>query len=373
MNNYWSLILLTVLFAALIGCLQADSTDSHEFKSKPIQGLDDDLRREFSKPNRWGYFVMSPPHLSRWGYTHSLDAMINLKGIRLKSISEIEKLHEIIYGDVIAKLNSIRTIRPFLATFPLTPDSFTLSIGFHAENGKKLTPPYFVSVIMDRGVLEFNQFIKEKTPVPFETILTKPIADSELLQKFYLCKIGRKPCVEKPNVPEVSYIVSYCNPHDHSVFGFAKTISAKNNLNFVDLAPLEKQFGDYTPFEIAFWGTSQLTKDAARKLAAECSSEFLKFVQHDKRTLDFMSERSKNKRINDDATFPEVRHIGLRISFWDENIDRQPEPYIAEIRLYEGKFKYFTADDGQRLVLVHEESFDEAQAFLKSLSDAPSQ
>ena len=95
----------------------------------------------------------------------------------------------------------------------------------------------------------------------------------------------------------------------------------------------------------------------------------MQFVQNDKRTLDYMDERSKNKYRHDTATFPEARHIGFRIYFRDENMDRQIEPYIAEIRLHEGKLRYFTADDGQRLVQVHEETFDEGQAFLKSLSN----
>ena len=133
--------------------------------------------------------------------------------------------------------------------------------------------------------------------------------------------------------------------------------------------PTESQFKDPTPFNLILWGTARLTKDAARKLAAECVGEFLKFVQNDKRTLDYMGERSKDKYMHDTATFPEARHIGFRISFWDENMDRQIEPYIAEIRLHEGKLRYFTADDGQRLVLAHEETFDEGQEYLKSLSN----
>ena len=59
--------------------------------------------------------------------------------------------------------------------------------------------------------------------------------------------------------------------------------------------------------------------------------------------------------------------LAFRISFWDENVDRQPSPYISEIRLLDGRFSYFTSDDLQRLVLVREESFDDAQAFLKAV------
>ena len=216
--------------------------------------------------------------------------------------------------------------------------------------------------------MEFNRFIKDRLPVPFETALTKSIGDSELLRGFYKCKIDRKPCVERPVVPKVSYIFNHCSPCQHALFEFAEAFAVKNNLNFVGLCPAESQFKDKTPFNMILWGTSQLTKDSARKLAAECAGEFLQFVQNDKRTLCYMVEISKNTHINNDATFPEACHLGFRISFWDENIDRQPEPYISEIRLFEGKFKYFTVDDGQRLVLVHEETFDEAQAFLKSLT-----
>ena len=365
-SSFWSVFFLGIVSTPFISHLHAGFAVSSEFKSRPIQELDDSLQREFSKPNRRGYYFVFFPCMSRWGYTHSLDALINIKGMRLKSIPEIEKLHAIIYGEVLSKLNSIRCIRPFLANFPLSPDSFTLSIGFVGEQGVFFDPPYFTSLCMNAKTLDFKQYIKDKVPVPFETILKKLICESEDLRKFYNCKVERMSCADKPNVPKVSYILSCCEPYHHSVFEFSKTISAKNNLNFVDLGPIERQFGDFTPFEIAFWGNAQLTIDAARKLAAQFSNEFLKFVQNDKPCLAYMVERSADKYIHDDATFPEVRHIGFRISFWDENIDRQIAPYITEIRMFEGRLKYFTADDGQRLVLVYEESYDDAQSFLKS-------
>ena len=366
MNNFCLLVFYSVLFMLLIPCLHAGFTTNSDFKTKPIRNLENEIRREFSKPNRWGYSVVFFPCMSRLGYTYSLNALIDIKGMRLKSIPEIEKLHAIIYGEVLSKLNSIRCIRPFLANFPLTPDSFSLSIGFVDERGNFFDPPYFTSLCTDAKTLDFKQYIKDKLPVPFETILIKPIGEAEGLREFFDCKVLRKSCAEKPNVPKVSYILSCCKPHHHSVFEFSKAISAKNNLNFVDLDSLERQFGDFIPFEIAFWGNAQLTIDAARKLVAQFSSEFLKFVQNDKPCLAYMVERSTDKYIHDDATFPEIRHIGFRISFWDENIDRQIAPYIAEIRMFEGRLKYFTADDGQRLVLVYEESYDDAQSFLKS-------
>jgi len=162
------------------------------------------------------------------------------------------------------------------------------------------------------------------------------------------------------------------NPCYSSVFEWATTFSKKNDFHFVAFGPVKSEFWEKIPFKFILWGPERLKLDEARKLATRCSGEFLNFVQADKKTLDRMEERSKDASFYDDAVFPEPRHIGFRISFWDENIDRQVEPYIAEIHFYDEKFKYFTADDGQRLFLVYEETFDEAQAFLKSLSAPPS-
>jgi len=373
MKNICSLIVLNVLLSGMVACQREDSTSPYEFKTKPIQDLDEQLRQDFLRPNRWGYSIVFFPTMSRHGYTYCFNLVINLKGIKLESISEIETLHAVIYGETLSKLNWIKSIRPFLANFPLTPESFSFSIGFDDEKGNQLPSPYFVSMIMSRENMEFSIANNASVMFPFETVLKKPTADSLPLQKFYHCLVPRKQCIEKPHVPDVSYILSNCCPFQHAVFEFTKTISKKNNLNFVDIWPAEKEHNDPTPFNMIFWSSERISLEAARKLAAECSNEFLKFVQNDKRTLDRMEERSKDLYSHDEAVFPEPRHIGFRISFWDENIDRQAEPYIAEIRLYDGKFKYFTADEGQRLVLVHEETFDEAQAFLNAQKGVSSQ
>ena len=366
-SSFWSVFFFGIVSTPFISHLHAGFAVSSEFKTKPLRALDDDLQREFAKPNKWKYILVFPPCLSRLGYTHSFRVLINIRGMPLQSITDIEKLHATLYSDALLKINSLKNIRPFLANFPLTPDTFSLSIGFVDENGNHFLSPNFMSIIMYTDNFEFIQYDKENMMCPGKIILMKSVRDSELLKEFYCCKVKRAKCKEKPKVPLVSYILPNCSPYYHAVFEFANSISQKYNLNFVDLTPTESQFKDKTPFNMILWGSPQLNIDAARKLAAQFSSEFLKFVQNDKPCLAYMVERSTDKYIHDDATFPEIRHIGFRISFWDENIDRQIAPYIAEIRMFEGRLKYFTADDGQRLVLVYEESYDDAQAFLKSL------
>jgi hypothetical protein len=94
--------------------------------------------------------------------------------------------------------------------------------------------------------------------------------------------------------------------------------------------------------------------------------ELFDFVRKDASCVEYVQKRSLWPREEHPSPTPIPEQLAFRISFWDENIDRQIAPYIAEIRLLDGKLKYYTADEGQRLELVYEETFDEAQTFLKA-------
>ena len=114
---------------------------------------------------------------------------------------------------------------------------------------------------------------------------------------------------------------------------------------------------------MAFWGHQRLNVQEARRLMVQGASDFLHFTQTNTIALDYMNFYMKEEA----PAHPEMKLIVLRFSFWDENIDRQPEPYIAEIRLENEKILYFTADENQFLKLVQEESVDEAQAVTKTI------
>jgi hypothetical protein len=260
----------------------------------------------------------------------------------------------------------MRNIRPFLDEFPLTPNTFQLSVGFIDEKGENFCPPYLVSVIMDTKNLEFNQFYKVEKAGHFKTILAKPLSNCTDLQECYHPIVKRSKPSIPPSVPTFSSPPVLTRlPADWTVFLFAKKMTADFGLNFVAFRNVYEEQSSFTPFQIALWGRHQLSLPEARKLTAKISHDFLHTVQTDKDALDFMQKAYNSPKTHLDALQPEKRHIALRLSFWDENIDRQPVPYIAEVRLYNEKITYYTADENQFLVPVLEESFDDAQAFSK--------
>jgi hypothetical protein len=99
----------------------------------------------------------------------------------------------------------------------------------------------------------------------------------------------------------------------------------------------------------------------------------LSFAQTSQLYKDYIKERSTWKNEQHPSPTPIPEQFAYRISFWDENIDRPVAPYIAEIRLLDGKLSYFTADDNQQLVLVFEESFADSLANRPTVSATESE
>ena len=57
--------------------------------------------------------------------------------------------------------------------------------------------------------------------------------------------------------------------------------------------------------------------------------------------------------------------IALKIAFWDHNVNRPKAPNLSEILFMKGTFYYYEANPKtQALVLVHEESYDDAMKAL---------
>jgi hypothetical protein len=329
------------------------------------------MLKELSQPNNWGYQIppLFGPDMSQTGLTYSFSLLATVRNIKVKDPEEAEKIFFEVYKKNLTILNSVRILRPFLGEFPLTPDGFKMTLGFDDANGDPLLPPYIASISMNEQKIHCCRYSKGEN-YPFLKFTTKNFQDIIDSKYCYHPALRRCPAKVKPKVPTYASIPErHSSPSDKVVYNFAREFGLKSNLNVVALGNVCKDFDFDAPFEIAFWGNQQLTLKDARMLGATLSDQFLRLVQTNEVTLKRMQEGHANVSHPLDAAFPEARHIALRLSFWDENIDRQPEPYIAEIRLHGGKFTYYTADENQFLVPVLEEALDDAQAFSKE--DSP--
>ena len=375
-----NLIIVVPVFAFLMSCLHAMYPSQPFGRDKVREALNGEIFEAIVAPNQNKYIFLYPPDLSRSGLTYCIDVVIFAKNIRCKSVEEVELVHKQIYRDFFSKLNSIRIIRPFLAEFPLTPNSLYLSITFLDGNGTKLRPPYFSEIItQDKSVTyqsvrflqeEPKDAVKDRKSGPwFKVIKEVSVSEANWLKEFFSPSVPRKKADSKVKVPTYSRPSPGAFAIGTALFGFAKKFADGNGLGVITIGTAGEKENDSRAFDLVLCGGQCITLEEAKKLAATCSKELLEFVRKDQECLAYLKDRSTWVGSKDSSTFPEPRHTAFRISFWDENIDRQPAPFIAEIRVIGDTFKYFTADEGQRLVLVHEETFDEAQAYLKSLSN----
>ena len=336
--------------------------------------LNKKISEKIDKPNEWGYSI-SPfdyPSLSNLGMTYYISSTFCFRNRRYESVTDAEELFVDIYKDFIKNLNSIREIRPFLAEFPLTPETVRMCVKFADEKGENLAPPYLASVIFRNNQLIFNQFIAdEHLPLGFcfKHICEKDSKKLPRINELYFPSIPREKLKTPPKMITITRPLLDTSV-DLAFFEFIKKFSKKKNLEFITLIRVGENVHEFWPFQCALRGSQRLSLNDARTLASNCAFECRDFLEKDKFCLNFMKERSTWKHITDRSLVPDIHHFAFRISFWDENIDRQSEPYIAEIRFLGGKLKYFTADVHQRLVLVHEETFDEAQHFLSSSSES---
>ncbi len=104
--------------------------------------------------------------------------------------------------------------------------------------------------------------------------------------------------------------------------------------------------GDGMIWAINLVDHKQLTLDEAR---VEILSVFDNYKQLTVDNPNFMKTYQVYTETNGDPLFNETK-IGIKLAFWDENVDRPRPPYVAQIRVAKGEIKYFfVADETQRL------------------------
>lgn len=114
-------------------------------------------------------------------------------------------------------------------------------------------------------------------------------------------------------------------------------------------------------WDISLVGPQKLTLEQARTLIVCMLDEFLTLVTKDPLFDEYLKNEKKLLSWYDPVLSP--KRIGIKLAFWDENVDRYPSPYISQIKAMEGKVFYYQANPkDQSLVEVRVETFEEAFA-----------
>lgn len=132
---------------------------------------------------------------------------------------------------------------------------------------------------------------------------------------------------------------SYDTKPRYALDAFAKKLAKQHHLEF-----LNSGLGGLAGAKQGIWALSlvsreQMTLDEGRKLATAITRQLLHKVFTDPL---FARYCQKSCRAGSEELKPE--HVAFRLAFWDENTDRPLYPYLAQVRLAEGKLYFHYAD-----------------------------
>jgi hypothetical protein len=62
-----------------------------------------------------------------------------------------------------------------------------------------------------------------------------------------------------------------------------------------------------------------------------------------------------------------IENVGIKLAFWDENVNRPKNPYLAQIKVSDGKIRYYYADPatqalGEPIVESFKEAYEKANS-----------
>jgi hypothetical protein len=326
----------------------------------PERYLDDEIIKTFIAPNRWMYRVYWIDPASSKGLQRSFKTIYEFTDRKLTDPEKAIRLFIDIYKEHFKRLSSIRILRPFLYEFPITPATCPLSINFYDSNRNFCKPPAISNVYADTKSLLCSQYDeKGRNGIWHVDIYKKPLIEIEDFRVLYEQGVKRGKPEQLPKIPILKSLQWQDKiPSMYRLFDWINTFCKKCCLIPLATGSVGDRYNDDRPFDFLLMGYQQLTLNEAKQIGSRCCKECLHFISSDKDCCTFLREQSTKKYAIHPSPTAIPEHIAFRISFWDENIDRPIQPYIAEIRCFDGVFKYYTADEVQKLVLVHEETFD---------------
>ena len=340
-----------------------------------VDRFNDLLREELIKrmPPSRTVQVRHFPTLAVWHrMTGSLKYSITVPSIETQNPQEALDAFVPYAQAYVDTINNIPTIRPYLCAFPMPLPMWEICMGF-AEDEKTHLPlydPNIASIIFCGREFEIIHFYRERTRsdgvVVHNSYYNTYDVSKGIPEVIKQMEVPRFDPVEKKTPQTIPEANKYRYPADDMkpVYHFCKEFAKQNGLVFIAFEDAFLLDFCHPPVfsELVFATQNKtLSLEEARELALKVQREQIKFyvekIGLDENGLDeyfrFL-RREKRGALTNPVNVQDF--MSFRLTFWDECIDRVKAPYIAEIRVFGSKVRYYVADELQRLQLLHEES-----------------
>ena len=361
---------------------------------------EDAVARVLTTRNRWGVtyntFDVEPYNISVKAY---------LKNYPFHSVENIQQLYIEVFQDVLHKINTIREIRPNVDSFPITPKGCCLQLELLGSTyattedsrpdlqNPEQTWPSHMSVYMD-GYNKIH-FEQRKAGESIPICEPMPVEDAQGVKSLFSVPCPRENVYPKPSlrpfprrarssrscgscgeIPMLAVVVMA------PVVAVAACVRAPLWLSEKICSSLSNDENQARELEERRKLANRQRRELCKKYERDwnerrksfewfCQKNYFvtlgantwkggqrfDFFAGSIRILSLEQARSLVAQVNSDAQGEE--RFTYKLTFWDENLDRSPSPYIAEIRMLKEKIFYYTADENQNLIQIFEENYPE--------------
>lgn len=138
---------------------------------------------------------------------------------------------------------------------------------------------------------------------------------------------------------------------------YAQAYCKKHNMELIHIGGFNDKV---KTIQFGMWlrSFSENTLEEARVLATSLVVDFLAVLEQDSRAKKCLLELQKSSFFKNYPNVTILDLLGVKIAYWDKEVNRPALPYIADISFYDHIFHYYQAEPRtQKLKLIFEESY----------------
>lgn len=140
-----------------------------------------------------------------------------------------------------------------------------------------------------------------------------------------------------------------------------KQLAKKNGMKFLIAGVGSVVDSKKVAWDLSLTCDREMTVDQARPMVVNMIQDFWQTVNQDPVFVACMKYMHQKQPGYDPVLTP--KRMGMKIAFWDKNVDRPLPPNLAQIKVMEGSIYYFQANPkDQSLQNPYVESFEDAFA-----------
>jgi hypothetical protein len=151
---------------------------------------------------------------------------------------------------------------------------------------------------------------------------------------------------------------------------FAQNLAKKYKMEYLNIGVGTIVDSNVVALDTSLVDHRSLTLEQARPIVVAMIRDLLHEVYHNPAYAAYLKKNGQEIAWYDPVLSP--KRFGIKIAFWDKDVNRPSPPYLSQIKISEGLIHYFYANPDQSLGTPFTETFEQAMELVQKLQN-PSQ